>query len=337
MQKSGTEFSWIDALPDGAVAIGTLGDIIAVNQLAIDILQTNPLGLASISVIRAPGFASALRQVRDTGHSASAELEFHGRPQRHVNAWLSKLDNEGAVLVVLRDLTREQAVEKMRSDFVANASHEMRTPLATIIGSIETLQGPAKDDPKARDMFLGSMLKQGLRMKRLIDDLLTLSRIELNVHVRPNSKVSLVSIAKQAKANLAKQAEELGVAVDLVTEGSVDVSGDSDELLQVALNLIENAIKYGSEGGKVEISCTAGQRGVLAVRDFGQGIAEYHIPRLTERFYRVNTKESRARGGTGLGLAIVKHIVLRHRGDLDIQSVPGQGSIFAVSIPLYIS
>jgi two-component system phosphate regulon sensor histidine kinase PhoR len=251
---------------------------------------------------------------------------------------LSRLGNHGHILVLLRDLTREQAVEKMRSDFVANASHEMRTPLSTIIGTIETLQGAAKEDPKAREKFLSSMLAQAHRMKRLIDDLLTLSRIELNAHVRPSSKVSLSNIAKQAKSNLTTFATEYNVELELISDGEVQVSGEPDELLQVALNLIENAIKYGGEGKRVEIHCSEmGRNGVLSITDFGQGIAEDHIPRLTERFYRVSTKQSRARGGTGLGLAIVKHIVLRHRGEMDIRSEPSRGSTFTVSIPLYNS
>jgi two-component system, OmpR family, phosphate regulon sensor histidine kinase PhoR len=255
--------------------------------------------------------------------------------QRQVFALLSRLGSNGQILIVLRDLTREQAVEKMRSDFVANASHEMRTPLATIIGSIETLQGAAKDDVEARAMFLGTMLTQAHRMKRLIDDLLTLSRIELNEHVRPNARVSLTSIAKQAKSNLTPYAAENTVELKLEHEGEVWVAGEADELLQVALNLIENAIKYGGEGKRVLITCTQHDGdGVLSITDYGQGIADDHIPRLTERFYRVSTKQSRARGGTGLGLAIVKHIVLRHRGDIDIASSLGRGSTFSVSIPL---
>ncbi len=329
---------WLEALPDGAVIVDGTSHITAANHLAIDILQTDPRGLLATSILRAPAIAAAIRQVREQGVSTTVDIEFHGRLQRQVFAMLSRLGGDGHILIVLRDLTREQAVEKMRSDFVANASHEMRTPLSSIIGTIETLQGAAKEDPKAREMFLASMLTQAHRMKRLIDDLLTLSRIELNEHVRPSSKVSLTSIAKQAKSNLTPYAAEYKVDLELVHDGEVLVSGESDELLQVALNLVENAIKYGGEGKRVQISCNPkGHSGVLSITDFGQGIAEDHIPRLTERFYRVSTKQSRARGGTGLGLAIVKHIVLRHRGEIDIRSIPGQGSTFTVSVPLYYS
>ena len=226
----------------------------------------------------------------------------------------------------------------MRSDFVANASHEMRTPLAAIIGSIETLQGAARDDAKAREKFLVTMSVQARRMKRLIDDLLTLSRIELNEHVRPSARVDLVDVIRQAQSNLKNLAQANNVVMEAHEAESALVAGDADELLQVVQNLLENAIKYGGSGGRVVIACqTQMNDGVLFVQDFGRGIAEDHIPRLTERFYRVSTQESRARGGTGLGLAIVKHIISRHRGKLGISSQVGLGTTFTVSIPLYNS
>ena len=335
---TGHEHQWIDALPYGAVLVDRNDLVLAANRLALDLLQTDPRALAITSLIRGPAFAPALALARESANPASAEIAFHGRPQRQVSAHISPLGDEGVILIVLRDLTREQAVEKMRSDFVANASHEMRTPLSTIIGAIETLQGAARDDAQAREKFLASMLVQARRMKRLIDDLLTLSRIELNEHVRPMGKVSLAALARQAKANLARQAEEAKVLLEVEAAGPVEVAGDAYELLQVALNLIENAIRYGGDGGRVHISCAVRDgNGILAVTDFGKGIAEDYIHRLTERFYRVSTKESRARGGTGLGLAIVKHILLRHRGLLDIRSAPGRGSTFTASIPLYNS
>ncbi len=328
----------VEALPDGAVVIDMAGAVISANKLAADILQQDLIGLASTSVIRSPAFAGSLNGVRQSGRAASVDIEFHGRPSRQVSAFLAPLGSSGDILVVLRDLTREQAIEKMRSDFVANASHEMRTPLASIIGTIETLQGAAKDDAKARGMFLATMLQQGQRMKRLIDDLLTLSRIELNEHVRPDGRVALLNVLKQAKANLSQQALETKVIIELKADAELMVAGNADELLQVAQNLLENAIKYGADGGRIEINCsTRGSHAVFAVKDFGKGIAEIHLPRLTERFYRVSTQESRQRGGTGLGLAIVKHILLRHRGKLDIVSAPGHGSTFTVSIPLHNS
>jgi two-component system phosphate regulon sensor histidine kinase PhoR len=338
MSDAGLTVQLINALPDGAIVIDGSATVLAANSLAEDALNLRLAGLNVSAVIRNASFIDALATVLADGAAQSVDIEVRGKPPRQLSAHISPMKGSGWVLILLRDLTREQAIEKMRSDFVANASHEMRTPLASIMGTIETLQGAAKNDAKARDMFLETMMGQARRMKRLIDDLLTLSRIELNEHVRPNAKVSLVDVARQAKSNLSSLAQEAGIVVEITSPGNVSVAGDAEELLQVVQNLLENAIKYGGSGGRVEITCEqTGRHGTLSVRDFGKGIAEVHIPRLTERFYRVNTQESRQRGGTGLGLAIVKHIMLRHRGRLDIDSGMGQGSTFSVSIPLYNS
>jgi two-component system phosphate regulon sensor histidine kinase PhoR len=324
----------VSAIADGALIVDTHDLVTAANEAAIDVLQMRPEGLPVTSVVRAPSFAQALTALRKSKEPVTLEAEFRGTPPRQVRVQLALLGPAGDVLALLRDFTREQAVEKMRSDFVANASHEMRTPLASIIGSIETLQGAAKHDAQARDQFLGTMLTQAQRMKLLIDDLLTLSRIELNEHVKPNTKASLTDVARQAMANLAETAKATNVTVDLNATGTTEVAGDADELLQVAQNLLENAIKYGSSGGRIELDCFVhGGQGHMAVRDHGSGIAEIHLPRLTERFYRVSTQESRSRGGTGLGLAIVKHIMLRHRGKLSVSSKEGEGSTFTVSVP----
>jgi two-component system, OmpR family, phosphate regulon sensor histidine kinase PhoR len=325
----------VSAIADGALIVDAENLVTAANAAAVDILQVNPVGLPVTSFVRVPAFAQALATIRKSHEPINFEAEFRGSPPRQVSLQLANVGQSGDVFVLLRDFTREQAVEKMRSDFVANASHEMRTPLASIIGTIETLQGAAKNDAKARDMFLDSMLTQAQRMKLLIDDLLTLSRIELNAHVKPNTKASLINVARQAKANLAEAAKLANVAVIFKSSEDIAVAGDAEQLLQVAQNLLENAIKYGSTGGRIELECYAeGDQGFLAVRDFGKGIPEFHIPRLTERFYRVSTQESRSRGGTGLGLAIVKHIMLRHRGKLAVSSRVGEGSTFTVSVPL---
>lgn len=329
-----------DALPDGALIIDASGSIIAANDFARDALQLEPKGLPIHSVLRNSAVASAITEVRAAKASVAVDIEIYGKLLRQFGVYIAPIGDNGNLLITLRDLTREQRLEKMRSDFVANASHEMRTPLAAIMGTIETLQGAARNDPKARDMFLDTMLVQARRMKRLIDDLLTLSRIELNEHVRPNAKVDLLEVAKQARGNLNELAKAHKVEVEVMGEAQALVRGDGDELLQVIQNLLENAIKYGGSGGhvKVEVRCdTKDGKAVLSVRDFGKGIAKVHLPRLTERFYRVSAQESRAQGGTGLGLAIVKHIVSRHRGRLEIQSELGQGSTFSVTIPLFKS
>jgi two-component system phosphate regulon sensor histidine kinase PhoR len=229
----------------------------------------------------------------------------------------------------------------MRVDFVANASHELRTPLAALSGFIETLTGPARNDTAARERFLDIMEAQAKRMARLIDDLLSLSRIELAAHVRPQTPVELVPIVRQVVDALQMLARDRGVIVTIqAPKEPLTVSGDRDELTRVFENLIENALKYGASGKRVEITLSrafhvgGSEEALVAVRDFGPGIAAEHLPRLTERFYRVDVTESREQGGTGLGLALVKHIMNRHRGRLTIESRPGEGATFTVRLPV---
>ncbi|MBO0903789.1 ATP-binding protein [Jiella sonneratiae] len=242
-------------------------------------------------------------------------------------------------LVLFHDRTAERRVERMRTDFVANASHELRTPLASLSGFIETLQGPARDDPKARDRFLGIMREQATRMSRLIDDLLSLSRIEMRRHLQPQARVDLVSVIRQVHSQLTPLADELGLELAFAAPGeAMLVAGDEDEITQVFSNLIENACKYGANGGRVEISIRrASERGEevidASVRDFGPGIPAEHVPRLTERFYRVDAGDSRSKRGTGLGLSIVRNILLRHKSRLIVDSVVGQGSTFTARFP----
>jgi two-component system phosphate regulon sensor histidine kinase PhoR len=239
-----------------------------------------------------------------------------------------------------RDQTPLRRVEEMRADFVANASHELRTPLAALSGFIDTLIGPARNDEAARTRFLGIMQTQATRMARLIDDLLSLSRIELAAHLHPQTPVDLGKIVRQVADGLESLAKERNVAIAVeALPAPVMIPGDRDELFRLFENLIENALKYGATGGKVQVSFAqaAGHDGQpemrVAVRDFGPGIAPEHLPRLTERFYRVDVGESRAQGGTGLGLSLVKHILNRHRGRLLIESVPGHGATFTACFP----
>jgi two-component system phosphate regulon sensor histidine kinase PhoR len=250
------------------------------------------------------------------------------------------------------DLSSIRRAEQMRVDFVANVSHELRTPLATLLGFIETLQGPARDDAEARDRFLEIMKAQGNRMSRLVNDLLSLSRIETNEHKPPSERVALGPVLEGVKATLDLEARRKDMTVRLDAEAGLPaVIGAEDELAQVAQNLLDNAIKYGRPGTEITVTARLAERlpasfpggpgggpggaaaVAIAVRDRGDGIPPEHIPRLTERFYRVDTARSRELGGTGLGLAIVKHIVSRHRGALTIQSTPGDGSVFTVFIP----
>jgi two-component system phosphate regulon sensor histidine kinase PhoR len=247
---------------------------------------------------------------------------------------------EKCMLMTFHDQTPLRRVEEMRADFVANASHELRTPLAALSGFIDTLQGPAKDDPKARDRFLTIMHAQATRMARLIDDLLSLSRVELSAHVRPDTSVDLIPIIRQVADGLEPLARERSVVVDTnLPETTVMIAGDREELLRLFENLIENALKYGASGGKVIVSLSSAATADGApeirvmVRDFGPGIAPEHLPRLTERFYRVDVGDSRSQGGTGLGLSLVKHILNRHRGRLLIESVPKNGATFTACLP----
>jgi two-component system phosphate regulon sensor histidine kinase PhoR len=248
------------------------------------------------------------------------------------------------LLMTFNDLTPLRRVEEMRADFIANASHELRTPLAALLGFIETLQGTAKDDPIAREKFLAIMQGQATRMARLIDDLLSLSRIELNAHLQPNTPLDLAPIVRQVADGLQTLARDRDVAIKVATPpDAMIVLGDRDELIRALENLVENALKYGAAGKRIDITLARGQtRGGtpevrLAVRDYGPGIAPEHLPRLTERFYRVDVADSRAQGGTGLGLALVKHVLNRHGGRLAIESTAGAGATFIMHLPLHIA
>jgi two-component system phosphate regulon sensor histidine kinase PhoR len=246
-------------------------------------------------------------------------------------------ERAGEILILLRDLTEGERINQMRADFIANASHELRTPLASLRGFIETLQGSAKEDPKARDRFLPVMAEQASRMTRLIDALLSLSRVEMNAHVPPSTLVDLNDVLDHARDTLEPLAREMRSKLEVTRfPRPAIVRGDRDELVQVMQNLVQNAFKY-APGSPVRIAANhvpapgrQGGRYAIAVIDKGPGIAPEHLPRLTERFYRVDVAASREKGGTGLGLAIVKHILNRHRGELAIASVPGKGSTFTV-------
>jgi two-component system phosphate regulon sensor histidine kinase PhoR len=244
---------------------------------------------------------------------------------------------EALAIAQIEDRTETRRAEQLRSDFIANASHELRTPLASLVGFIETLQGPAREDVEARARFLKIMRDQATRMSRLIDDLLSLSRIEMKAHVRPSGEVDLVATVKHVADALEPLSRELGVAIRLdLPEAPVTVTGERDELIQVIENLIENACKYGQSGGRVEVAVAPAGEGAgpsFAVRDHGPGIAEEHIPRLTERFYRIDVDTSRKHRGTGLGLAIVKHILARHHARMTIDSRLGEGATFTVTFP----
>ena len=241
--------------------------------------------------------------------------------------------DDGARLLVLEDLSVRVSVARAHADFVANASHELRTPLSAILGYVETLDDPkAGDDPATRARFLGIIRHEARRMQALIEDLMSLSRIEAVKHDAPTEPVDVLALAREC-------AGEVGARAAVTIQANCDsalVAGDRGQLAQVLRNLIDNAIKYGGAGGTVTVTLEATPAGRLAVsvHDDGPGIAPEHLPRLTERFYRADTSHSRATGGTGLGLAIVKHIVERHRGRFDVTSQPGAGTTASLILPL---
>ena len=335
----------VDALPLPAVLIGSDDWILAANTAARALLGPNAAGRHYITVLRQPELLDAIERSQKTGGAVGANYltrDGEGRDltYRATCAWLAVGPLEG-VLVSLEDLTHLEQAGQMRRDFIANVSHELRTPLTSLLGFIETLRGPAKDDPAARERFLAIMAAEAQRMERLVSDLLSLSRVEAQERERPTGSVDLAALCRSVTANLAPVARESGVEIATSLPETLPIRGDEDQLRQVLANLLENAIKYGGAGGRVSLTLTASERepalrlpaARIEVRDSGAGIDPLHIPRLTERFYRIDSHRSRQVGGTGLGLAIVKHIVGRHRGRLRIESTPGEGSTFTVLLP----
>lgn len=325
-------------LPDPILLVGPNGFVHEANAAARTLLPMLRLGQHLSYGLRAPDILDALAAVQP-GNSVNVEYRVRAPAERtfdvQVTALPSARGEAADIMLFFRDLTAARRLERMRVDFVANVSHELRTPLASLIGFIDTLQGAARDDAVARDRFLEIMREQAWRMTRLIDQLLSLSRIELREHVAPNTPADLRSLVTQIVDTLTPIARERGVEISLeAPDEPCTILGDRDEILRVVENLIENALKYGESGGRVDVSLARGSGTIeLSVRDYGPGIAHEHLPRLTERFYRVDVSASREKGGAGLGLAIVKHIVNRHRGRLKIQSAAGQGATFTVLIP----
>ncbi|MCW5702305.1 MAG: ATP-binding protein [Bradyrhizobium sp.] len=342
----------VAGIPDPAVLLDRAGRVIHLNAAASQLAPALRKNELAQFALRSPEIVAALREAIATTQPRRATY----LDQVPVDRWMELVITpvpvptrfggvDKCMLMTFHDLTPLRRVEEMRADFVANASHELRTPLAALSGFIDTLQGPAKDDPKARERFLSIMQAQAKRMARLIDDLLSLSRVELSAHVRPDTMVDIVPIIRQVVDGLEPLARERQVEIEVdLPEPPVTIAGDREELLRLFENLIENALKYGASGGKVIVSLStvvpakAGPADAVpeyrvTVRDFGPGIAPEHLPRLTERFYRVDVGDSRAQGGTGLGLSLVKHILARHRGRLLIESVPRQGATFTACFP----
>jgi two-component system, OmpR family, phosphate regulon sensor histidine kinase PhoR len=319
--------------------------VLAFNTAAHALAPALRIGAALSTAWRAPSLLGAVRAATSSGEPQRVELSEQVPVERWFEAHIAPLSpvirahgTVGSLLIVFHELTPLRRSEQMRADFVANASHELRTPLAALSGFIETLQGTARDDAAARERFLGIMHGQARRMTRLIDDLLSLSRIELKEHLRPQDRVDVITVVRHVADALQTLALDRGVELRVAMPSSpVYVRGDRDELIRVLENLVENALKYGASGKRVDIALAYEQTAREArveVRDHGPGIAPEHLPRLTERFYRVDVAQSRSEGGTGLGLALVKHILNRHGGRLSIASEPGAGATFTVHLPL---
>ena len=330
---------FLDEIDLGIYLLNADGAVLYQNRSAGSTFGSFPVGSHISARMRAPG---VLDIVRDTLSSGRAnQIEYSERlPSERVYLVRSAAvtpsgapDAKPVFLLVFRDISETRRIDRMRSDFVANASHELRTPLASLRGYIETLQGPAKGDAAAQERFLPIMLDQATRMSRLVDDLMSLSRLEVRAHLPPDQVVSLGPLIEHVRDSLLPLAQDLDVAVNLdLPEAPVNVQGDHDELVEVFENLIENACKYGSEGKSVEVTLRpVSPRGAeVSVVDHGPGIPAEHVPRLTERFYRVSVADSRSKKGTGLGLAIVKHILTRHRARLIVKSEVGKGTTFTV-------
>ena len=287
---------------------------------------------------RAPEMLELVQRVTASGRIGTIDYFERVPVERWFRVSVSPTGSGGTLFVMtFRDQSETRRIDRMRADFIANASHELRTPLASVAGFIETLRGPARNDPAARDQFLQIMQSQTDRMARLIDDLLSLSRLEMKANLSPSDRIDIRPVIESTADALKPLAEENGVAIVAKLGGQpAIVAGARDELIQVFENLIENACKYGRSGGAVDVTLTqpGKQGGVdVTVRDHGPGIPEEHIPRLTERFYRVDVETSRGQKGTGLGLAIVKHILTRHNARLTIESRPGEGAAFTVHFP----
>lgn len=336
----------VEAISDGAVVLDGQSRVLHHNAAARELLPRLRQGLLLAQVIRYPDLIEAADRAAIAPDPIEVQISEHLPIERRITARLSRLAESApplapALLITFRDLSEQDRLAQMRADFVANASHELRTPLASLRGYVETLQGPARNDPAARERFLGSMAEQAARMTRLIDDLLSLSRIEMRQHLPPRTVIDLNTVAASVVQAMEPIAAAARVSLKLTAlTGAALARADRDEMVQVLQNLVQNAIKYGREGGKVEIRVVrdppagsgAPERIAIAVTDDGPGIPAEHLPRLTERFYRVNPGTSRDKGGTGLGLAIVKHVMTRHRGDLRIASKVGEGSTFTIAL-----
>jgi len=332
----------ISALPEPVLLVGGDGYVRSANQAAVDLLGAQIRGAQLRAHLRQPEVAAMLE--RALAACAADSARFTDATAHAETVWQVTARPMGPETLVLsfHDVSHREAAETQRREFVANVSHELRSPLTVLAGFIETLQGSAAQDPEARREFLTIMAREAERMTGLVADLLSLSRVEGAEKIRPRTPVAIDMVLRATLAALRPQIEGAGIDVTLsLPDDLPEVPGDYDQLVQVYHNLVENAVKYGGAGGRIEVVAAtlpalAGFEGPVlrvSIADSGDGIEPIHIPRLTERFYRVDRARSREQGGTGLGLAIVKHILNRHRGRLGIRSAPGEGATFTTLLP----
>jgi two-component system phosphate regulon sensor histidine kinase PhoR len=358
----------LEALPDPALLIDAEGRIVSSNAAARRQMHFEARGQFLTSILRHPDVLEAVQSAVRDGETRAVEYETPAQVDRHTRCYVAPVTwgAERAAMLVFHDQTARISTERMRADFLANASHELRTPLASLTLLIETIAGPARDNTADRDRFLGMMQVQADRMRRLIDDLLSLSRIELDEHVPPSDRADLAAVAREVSDALAPVLRERNVTLNLVVPAKpVTIVGERFQLAQVVQNLVDNAVKYTPDGGAVrlevaasgdreEVIAQAGRRweeagrvslltpasaanrsyAYVRVEDSGKGVERRFLPRLGERFFRVEREMGDERGGTGLGLAIVKHIINRHRGGFLVESQPGRGSAFAAYVEL---
>lgn len=339
--------AFLEAVPDPLIVLNDAREILAVNAPAREALGIGRLGRDLAMSLRHPEILAAVDAISAGATRISEEISLPVPIARSYTFYLAKVPHSGdprgpSIVLVFHDETRAKRAEQTQADFVANASHELRSPLSALIGLIETLRGPAADDAAARERFLSIMHTESRRMARLVDDLMSLSRVEINEHVVPRDAVDIEDILAGVAAALSVRAADKDMTIEIECPPDLPkVRGDADQLTQVFHNLLDNAVKYGRPATSIAITAAPAAPGAtndgsglaVSVRDHGDGIPAIHLPRITERFYRADEGRSRRLGGTGLGLAIVKHIVNRHRGRLVVDSVKGEGSTFTVFLP----
>ncbi|WCL53011.1 ATP-binding protein [Gimibacter soli] len=333
----------LNGLPSPVLIVDDQHKIVFANDSATAFLGANLVDEDVFLFLRHPRIVQSVDAALTDGPQTAGSLRYTAAHDRSFDITIAPLAERSSrggrqAMIYFYEVTSLLRTEQMRADFVANASHELRTPLSSVIGAIETIQGPARDDPDATQRFLSIMQKEAERMARLIDDLLSLSRIEMSRHVAPDTQFEIGLVIGNVINALVGQAGERDIVIsNEVAAGLPSVRGDDDQITQVLLNLLMNAIKYANRGTTVHVKAELLSNGAkirIAVADEGPGIAPEHLTRLTERFYRIDTARSRKMGGTGLGLAIVKHILLRHETNLDIRSEVGKGSSFAFALPV---